>query len=172
MYNRIRIKPFLFILVVVFIAGCGLKSEEEVIKETKDAAKETFSAEEGIEVNKELENFSLYLPDDLTVKDATASNVILKNGDQTYIVFYNKLELPTSKLNYKSAQRDDALLIESFSDQDKFGYIRVLASEDDKYELQIGIGGVKITTYTEKSDLVEDARELMKMARSIVENDN
>ncbi|WP_404453695.1 hypothetical protein LG329_04090 [Virgibacillus necropolis] len=171
MRKGIGIKPIIFVLVFILLAGCSLKSEKEALKDTEEAAKQTFNSSEDIETNKKLENFSLYLPEDLSVKEATASNVILKNGDQTYIVFYNKLEGPTSKLNYKSAQRDEALLIKSFEDPEKFGYIRVLSSEDDKYELQVGIGGVKITTYTDKSSMDEDGKNLMKIARSIAETD-
>lgn len=171
MCNVIRNITVLFILVTVLLAGCSLKSEKEVIKETEDAAREAFLSEEKIELNKKLENFSFYLPDDLTVEEANETNVILKDGEQTYILFYNKLEDSTSKLNYKSASlQKEALLMESFTTQGKFGYIRVMDSKEDKYELQIGIGGVKITTYTEKSSMVDDAKNLMKIARSIVES--
>ncbi|WP_430784705.1 hypothetical protein VBD025_09175 [Virgibacillus flavescens] len=171
MWNVIRNITVLFILVTVLLAGCGLQSEKEVIKETEDAAKQAFLSEEKIELNKTIDDLSFYLPDDLTVKEANKTNVILKKDDQTYIVFYNNLEDSSSKLNYKSAsQQEEALLMESFTEQGKFGYIRVDASKEEKYELQIGIGGVKITTYTEKASMVEDSKNLMKIARSIVES--
>ncbi|WP_106496867.1 hypothetical protein [Lentibacillus sp. Marseille-P4043] len=160
--------PIVFLLVIIIISGCSTKSEEDAINDAKEAAQQAFRAEE-IEIipNQQLNNFSLYVPDHLVIDEESKSNVILKDGDQTYIVFYNDLETLKSQLNFQSVQRDDALLNESFEDDDKFGYIHVLPDEGDGYEMQVGIGGVKITTYTSKDKMDSDALELMKMARSI-----
>lgn len=146
-----------------------MKTEEEVLKDTKEVAEKTFKSSDEIKDNKRLEHFSFFLPESLSILEYSANNVILQNDDQTYIVFYNKFEKPSSKLNYTSAKLSKALIINSFKEKNKFGYIRVLPGENGKYELQAGIGGVKITTYTEKSSMDEDAKDMMKIARSIVE---
>lgn len=146
-----------------------MQTEEEAIKDAKESAKKIFNSDEKIETNHKLDSFSMYLPNSLEVEEEDGNNVILKDGDQTYIVFYNNLEDPLSKLSYKSAasKSGDALLLETFKDQNKFGYIRILPHSEDDYELQIGVGGAKITTYTSRGNLDNDSEELMKIAESI-----
>ncbi|MFD1362294.1 hypothetical protein [Lentibacillus salinarum] len=156
----------LFILL-----GCTAPTEEEAIASTEKAAGETFHADDSLETNEALDAFSIYLPAGMEVVEEDASNVILEDGNQTYIVFYNNLESPLSELSYESAasKGDEALLLETFEDREKFGYIQVIPDDDEgDYELQTGIGGVKITTYSSISGLEDDSELMMKMARSIV----
>ncbi|MFD2761885.1 hypothetical protein [Lentibacillus juripiscarius] len=163
------------VMIVLFgilvLTGCSMiQSEEEAIQHAGEAAEKQFHADDAAEANQELDILSMYVPAGLEVDKEEASNIILKDGSQTYIVFYNELEGPKSKLSYKAAaaKEDEALLLETFEDKDKFGYIRIMpADEEDKYELQLGVGGVKITTYTPKSSMEDDAEAMMKMSRSI-----
>ncbi|MFD1038175.1 hypothetical protein ACFQ3N_07085 [Virgibacillus byunsanensis] len=157
--------------ILLFIVGCSPQTEEDVLQDTKEAAMNTFEDEETIEANHEIDSFSFYLPNDLEVVEEDVFNVILEDGDQTYIVFYNNLESPLSELHYNSAKNDKSVLYESFKDGEKFGYIRVVPGDDEDYEIQIGVGGVKITTYTTLGDLDNEAPELMKIARSIAESE-
>ncbi|MRH42816.1 hypothetical protein GH741_08975 [Aquibacillus halophilus] len=167
--NRFKVSLFVISVILLFtsLAGCSLKSEEQVLEETQEVAINTFQ-QESVDTNTELENFSLYLPGGFEITEETMSNLILQRDDQTYILFYNALEDTTSELNYKAAESiDESTLLESFEDENRFGYIKVLSTEEDSYELQIGVGGVKITTRTSKDQLVEDTEEMMKMANSI-----
>jgi len=158
------------LLCAVILTGCSMQSEDEAVKSTEETAEKVFNAEKAIETNQELDAFSMYLPKGFEIIEEDASNVIIEDGEQTYIVFYNNLENPLSTLNYEStaAKKDQALLFESFDDTNKFGYTRILPDDEEHYELQAGIGGVKITTYTSKSDMESDAEKMMKIARSIV----
>ncbi|WP_099158809.1 hypothetical protein [Virgibacillus ndiopensis] len=167
MRNILRIAPAVFLLLTIVLSGCSMKSEEEALKDAKEIALESFNNKEKIDPNHKLESFALYLPDELEVKEESKSNVILEDGDQTYIVFYNNLEEPTSQLSFESAKRKEALVMESFNDNDKFGYIRIMPNKGDGYEMQVGVGGVKITTYTSKGKMDNDANNLMKISRSI-----
>ncbi|WP_164668327.1 hypothetical protein [Virgibacillus doumboii] len=175
MRNSIIIVIVSSILIAV-LSLTGVQTEEEAVQDAITAAKKVFNSNEKIEVNHSKGSFSMYLPDSLEVTEHDASNVILKNGDQTYIVFYNSLEDPLSKLGYKSvaSKSESALLLETYEDEDKFGYIRILENDEgESYELQIGVGGVKVTTYTSKAALENDSKNLMKMARSIaLQNSN
>lgn len=156
------------IILAIFVSGCSMKSEKEAINDAKNAAEIVFKADNSIKPNHDLENFSFYLPDRLEVKEAAKSNVILHDNDQLFIVFYNKLEKPNSKLNFQSVKKDSVLLLESFSDKNKFGYISIFPDEGKGYLMQIGIGGVKTTTYTSTGNMAEDAEDMMKIAKSIV----
>ncbi|SDQ41909.1 hypothetical protein SAMN05216232_1526 [Virgibacillus subterraneus] len=170
MRKSIRKITILSLLFVVALTGCSLQTEEEAIKDAKESAKKIFDSDEKVETNHKLNSFSMYLPNSLEVEEKDANNVILKDGDQTFIVFYNNLEDPLSKLSYNSAaaKSDEALLLETFEDQNKFGYMRIIPhDQEEDYELQIGVGGVKITTYTSREDLDNDSEELMKIAQSI-----
>ncbi|GAA0429899.1 hypothetical protein GCM10008983_02850 [Lentibacillus halophilus] len=152
-----------------------MQSEKEAVKNAGEEAKELFHADSDIENNQKLDTLSMYVPSGLNVVKEEENNIILKDGDQTYIVFYNKLEGSKSKQSYNAAKAksDEALLLDSFSDKKKFGYIRIMpANDDDQYELQTGIGGVKITTHTPKRTLQSDAESMMKMARSIALSNN
>ncbi|RYG71549.1 hypothetical protein EU245_13820 [Lentibacillus lipolyticus] len=166
---------FTVLFGILILTGCSMmQSEEEAIQHAEETAEKLFHADDAVEANKELDTFSMYVPAGLEVDKEELSNVILKDGNQTYIVFYNNLEGPKSKLSYKAAAKEDkALLLERFKDKNKFGYIRIMpADKEDKYELQLGVGGVKITTYTPKKSLESDAEEMMKMARSIALENN
>ncbi|MFD1019084.1 hypothetical protein [Thalassobacillus hwangdonensis] len=156
-------------LIALILSGCGMfMSEDDALKKTKEVSETAFS-EEDVKSNTDALGFTLYLPDSMEISDESKSNLIIAEGDQTFILFYNSMEERTSKLNYESASKvEDNILLEAFEDDDRFGYVRILPiNEQDKYELQVGVGGVKITTYTEKSDLPDDAEKMMKIANSI-----
>lgn len=153
--------------MLVVLTGCNSKSEEQVIQEAKDIAEKTFSSPQTNTSNTALEHLSLYLPQHLEVEEVDENNIILSDAKQTYIVFYNQLEEPTSKFNYQIAENNDALLLESFQNAERFGYIQILTEDHEQYEIQIGVGGAKITTYTTKNKMVAHAKELMEIALSI-----
>ncbi|RDW16390.1 hypothetical protein CWR48_17250 [Oceanobacillus arenosus] len=166
MKSCIRIIIFALFMVLV-LSGCSLKSEENAVMDAKETARQVFEEQTPIEANHEINERALYLPANLEVQSGDETNLILENGDQTFIVFHNTNEDNKSELNYHSAQTDKALVLESFNDDDKLAYIRILPDEGEGYELQIGIGGVKITTYTTLAKLHKDAQEMMKMAKFI-----
>ena len=170
MKNPIRSRLILSLLILIIVSSCGVKSEAEVVKDAKETTENIFHMEEVIEPNQTLKFLSLYLPERLDVTDEDESNIILKDGGQTYILFNNNLENKKSELNYQSAQHPDALLLESFQDADRFGYIRIMPQQDENYEMQVGIGGIKITTYTSKGKLNSDAEDLMKIVLSAQSN--
>lgn len=161
-----------FIIIIIALVGCNQKSEAESIEDASIIAEDVFTSNSKIENNYETDEFSLYVPNQWDVTEEASNNIILSKGDQTLIVFYNMLESPTSKLNYNNAQNDQAILLETFEDDKKFGYIRIMPENEEEYEMQIGVGGAKITTYTTKRDMNEDAEELMVIAKSIIDNES
>lgn len=162
-------------LLIIVLSWASMETEEETIQDTLKTAEKVFNSSEKIVANHTQGPFSMYLPKSLEITEQDESNVILKNDDQTYIVFYNSLEDPLSRLGYElaTAGNEDAILLETYEDKDKFGYIRLLPRDEADYELQIGVGGVKITTYTSKDALKNDSANLMKIACSIaLQNSN
>ncbi|OZU89678.1 hypothetical protein CIL03_00625 [Virgibacillus indicus] len=166
MKNPIQLIIAVLILTAA-LSACSMKSEEDAIADALAITEDTFKSETAAEANFEHYGESFYLPDKLEVESKDKSNLVLTDGDQTYIIFYNKNEGALSELNFNAVQNSNALLLESFNDGEKFGYVSVLPDEGEGYQLQIGIGGAKITTYTDKGKMDDDAKELMKIAKSI-----
>ncbi|WP_042146453.1 hypothetical protein [Paucisalibacillus sp. EB02] len=159
----------LLLIFIIVISVFSYQSDESIIVQAGETADETFYSEDIPEDNYQGEHFSFFLPETMEVEEVDNFNAILENGDKTIIIFYNTLEGNLSKLNYEAAKTDDAILFESFEDDNKFGYIRVLPSETEgENELQIGVGGVKVTVFTTKSEVIKDAEDLMNIALSIV----
>ena len=172
MINRISAVIVVMLTFITILVSCNPKSEEEVIQEAEDIAQKTFTSSQTITPNQELDHLSLYLPNHLEIEEIDENNIILSDNKQTYIIFYNNLEDPTSELNYQIASNRDALLLEAFQDEEKFGYIQIISEDEDKYEIQIGVGGAKITTYTNKNRMINHVEELMEIALSIAESNN
>ncbi|WP_047985132.1 hypothetical protein [Ornithinibacillus californiensis] len=159
----------LLILFIIIISIFSYRSEESVMIQAGVTAEKTFFSEDIPEDNYQGEHFTFYLPNPMEVEEVDNFNAIIEYGDQTLIVFYNTLEDDLSQLNFNAAKTDDAVLLETFTDDEKFGYIRLLPEgKDEEYEIQVGVGGVKVTTYTTKGEVITDSENLMKMALSIV----
>ncbi|WP_079530556.1 hypothetical protein [Halobacillus hunanensis] len=163
-------KGMLFIVMAMLLGGCSfMLSEKEAISQTKEASLKAFE-QENMKPNYDGQALSMYLPDSMEVKQQANNNIVIKEGsDQTYILFYNAMETQASRLNYKTASTiDENLLLQSYKDKDRFSYVRVLPlNEKEEYELQVSVGGVKITTYTEKGQLASDSEKMMKIANSV-----
>ncbi|KGX89411.1 hypothetical protein N781_09170 [Pontibacillus halophilus JSM 076056 = DSM 19796] len=173
-------RKWLLVLVVIVLVAGGMLYSAGYLKTGKQAAKAAEASAEQVfysdhvETNESLEHVSLYVPEHMEVSKEQPNNIQLNSNGQKYLVFYNPYEQLTSDTFYESAKAEDELLIQSFqSDEatdkastDRFGYIRVLALEDD-YELQVSVGGVKMTTVTEKHKLDEDAKDMMEVVLSI-----
>ncbi|WP_156291530.1 hypothetical protein [Oceanobacillus salinisoli] len=156
---------FIFFIATIALGGCNTPTEEEAVMQAREEAIMVFEEDTPIESNTELDDTALYISNKMEVQNADKNNLILEDGNQTYILFNNPIEDQFSELNYHAAETNQALILESFQDNEKFGYIRVLPDEEEGYELQVGVGGVKITTYTSKENLSDDAEEMMKMAK-------
>ncbi|SET82147.1 hypothetical protein SAMN05216389_1334 [Oceanobacillus limi] len=171
MKNPAPIVIALLLLFIIAISVYTYKSEDTVIQNVSEVAKTTFHSNKEITTNYNNSGLAFFLPEGLEVEEEDANNAILTSGDQTYIVFYNQFEAPISDLNYLSASNDEAVLLESYEDDHKFGYVRLMPSESHEYELQVGIGGVKITTFTTTGTMERDTEQSMLIARSIVESE-
>lgn len=158
----------LLLLFIIVLSIWNYQSDETVIQQTAETAKDTFLNDKIPKDNYKGEHFSFYLPEQMEIEEVDAHNAILTNGNQTLIVFYNTLEDDLSQLNYEAAKTDKAALLTSFSNEEMFAYIRLLPQEKDLYEIQVGVGGVKVTTFTNKGEMVTDAKNLMRIAESIV----
>lgn len=159
--------PGLLILLFV-ISGCNKTTEEEVFKHIGDAVESAFATDEA-EPNENLELFNLYMPDQFNIIEDSPNNLIFAEGNQMYILFYNTFEDEQSELFYLSAKANGSYsLIDTYHNEpeERFGYLKI-ADREDTYQLEVGIGGVKITTQTSLDQIEEDAVKMMTMINSI-----
>ncbi|WP_223595689.1 hypothetical protein [Neobacillus bataviensis] len=119
--------------------------------------------------NEKSRKIHFYLPEGYKIKDEKPNNIILKNGSKTYILFVNPQEDSLSKVVYNGTVKQYKQLNtnEKFTSGSKFGFLTIKELDDDQNELTVGIGGTKITTQTETSDLVEDGKAMMQIVNSV-----
>ncbi|RIW35698.1 hypothetical protein D3H55_07395 [Bacillus salacetis] len=156
------------VLILMLAAGCSSATLEESQEEAVEAVKETFENPVD-DANEETENFQFHLPSGSSIKEENANNVIIEDGNNTYILFYNQNVSADSEQLFDLAAEDGENIIkqETFKDGDRFGYYVIREVEDDQFELTTGIGGTKMTTQSVKDDLVDDSEFMMKVVSSV-----
>ncbi|WP_458412182.1 hypothetical protein ACNQFZ_15245 [Schinkia sp. CFF1] len=150
------------------LIGCSA-SKDEAVNQSKKLAETTFK-EKSHESTKTTNGFSYYLPKGYKVKDQTENNVILLKDGQEYILFVNPREAKDSEALYeelKGAKKAEAKDITSFKKDNEFGYISITPAKEKKYELIVGIGGIKMTTLTTVSDMVGNTEDMMEITNSV-----
>src|SRR5690625_4741845 len=157
----------LLLLFLITISVMNIETEESVLEEAMTIAEDTFN-QTPKESNKEVENFFLYIPDELEVDERNKNNAVLVADDgQSYILFINDKENQRSTLNYATVRETgDSEWLQSFEDADHFGYIYINPLDED-YEVQLGIGGVKLTTISGKDSIVDDVKMMMTISKSV-----
>lgn len=155
------------LLIVIFsgLIGCNA-SKEEAYQASQDVAETTFN-EEKKAPTETTDGINYYLPDDFKVKNIIENNIILSRGKQEYILFVNPLEPSDSEVVYEELKDKDKALLQSFEDNQRFGYISITPIEGKEYELMVGIGGVKVTTKTTTNDMAENTKVMMEIANSV-----
>jgi hypothetical protein len=157
---------FMIVLITILLASCS--SIEDIVIEAENEAKEEFmSSPKG--VNAETSGFTYYVPREMEVENKINHNIILTEGKQTFILFVNTLEKPDSKVLYETSLATDQEFIvnKTIEDNERFGFVQVLQIEKNKYEVSVGIGGVKLTTETKKRNIAKDTKKMMHIANSV-----
>ncbi|MBA4537711.1 hypothetical protein H1Z61_11375 [Bacillus aquiflavi] len=158
----------IFMITILVLSACSVSVEEQ--KEiTKEAVTEVFKGDIKA-ANKKNDEIEFYMPDGVTIKkEMTKNNIVFEKGLQTFILFYNPNEGSESEVVYQSSVSPNMkyLVNETFKANGKFGFLLINETEHNKYELTVGIGGVKVTTETKAGDLVEDAKMMVEMASSV-----
>lgn len=159
----------LLLLCLITISVMSIEKVENVVDEAMTIAESTFH-ETPTEPNQEVENFTIYIPDELKIDEQSKNNAVLVSNDgQSYILFINDIENKQSKLNYETVREHsngESDWLETFEDEDRFGYVYIQPLEDD-FEVQIGIGGIKLTTISSKQNIVDDVEMMMDISNSI-----
>lgn len=152
-------------LMTLVVSGCGL-SEEEVIENISETIQTSFNRQSP-EPNTEFDHFNIYFPENIEIIEESDGNVIFNDQNQTYILFYNRLESPLSDAFYLAEKRrGNYLLLESYQDTERLIYVKVSEVEED-FELQVGVGGLRLTTHVALKELEDTFNEMVDMINSI-----
>lgn len=152
-------------LTVFIVSGCGL-SEEEVIESISETFQTSFNRQ-SLEPNTEFDHLSIYFPEDHTIIEESEGNLIFEDQDNTYILFYNRLEPPTSDAFYLAEKRrGNYMLLESYQDAERLIYVKISEVEED-FELQVGVGGLRLTTHVSLKELEDTFNRMVDMINSI-----
>jgi hypothetical protein len=157
----------LIYITFAFLLLVGCATIEDQLSETEIVTNEAFEVgPKG--VNVEEGEFTYYLPGSIERESSDEFNIILTEGKQTYILFVNALEDTTSRILYESSLlNEEYLLNKTYENEDRFGFILVYEIEDQQYEVVVGVGGTKLTTVSDKSNIVESAEKMMLIANSV-----
>jgi hypothetical protein len=163
--NMLGWKALLVLITVLLLSSCSGSLEDE-LKETSEAVESEFTSEPK-EANHSNEDIEYHLPFGVKKEKETPNNILLENGSKTYILFYNQHEDSGSKVIYESTlkQHDEWDYQITFEEGQKFGYLLVKQMDEDVFQVVTGIGGVKVTTETNK--IKADATTMMSIAKSV-----
>ncbi|MGE7758846.1 hypothetical protein [Peribacillus sp. NPDC097895] len=161
-------KKFLIIFLILSSLVVSCSSIDRQTKKAEKAAELAFRNDEK-QPNIEAGLIQVYLPKDFKVVEEHDNNLILQKGDKIYILFVNPNEKEDSSVLFLAIkeQDDQYVVLHSFQNDDKFGFISIKESPKEKYELAVGIGGVKLTTETDKDHLKTDAKQMMEVVSSV-----
>lgn len=152
-------------LLSILLVGCS--SIEEDVSEGVAVIHSTLQSEPK-EATKQLENMDLYYPFYFEVVEEEDNNVILTDGSQQFILFYNEQEDSKSRLNYDTAlEQKEYLYKEEIETDGRFTYVLINQVDDKLIEVTIGIGGNKITSQMKSNALVDNAKLMTNIIRSV-----
>lgn len=164
-WMRIVIAPFL----LVALAACTPSAEDQTGEGIK-AAKEIFQ-DEPTNPNEQVESVNLFVPGGFSIQeDSDDTNIVLTKNSDAYVLFINPNEEQDSHLFYDLVQADkkkDNYALETFEQNGRFGFIAVLPSGEEQFEIIASIGGVKLTTISEEADILSNIEQMMKIVRSV-----
>ncbi|WP_142255376.1 hypothetical protein [Bacillus sinesaloumensis] len=152
------------LILLGLLSGCA--SVEDESKEAITAVENAFKAAPE-KANSENGDVSFYLPTTMNIEEKDENNVILQKGDQPFILFVNPNEEASSEVMYNEIDSEEFIINKTFTDKDRFGYIKAFEKEDKLYLVTVGIGGVKMTTEAKVSELSESATEMMTVVSSV-----
>lgn len=159
------------VLSLFLLAGC-MATPEERLAEGLSVTRTAFEKEPP-ETNKTAGQTELYLPGGYDIEEPSDEhNIIITKGSNSYVLFINPNEAADSKFFYdlqKANAEMEWIADETFEQKGRFGFTTLRAIADDRIEVIVSAGGVKMTTISEESNVPGNMEWMMKTARSIDE---
>lgn len=169
--TRNWMRVFFASLAVILLVGCS--STEEEVEDGIENAKLVFQSD-AEKPNEKINDMKLFIPSGFSIEDEPdETNIILSKGKDSYILFLNPNELPSSRLYYDLMIADTNLNIveeKTFEQNGRFGFVAILENSEEKFELITSIGGIKLTTISKQQNIAGNLDKMMTIVRSINTN--
>lgn len=167
--SRKWIHAFLLTSFVVILSACSQTVEEQAQAGMENA--ETMFSKEPNEANKTIGHIELYLPKGYSIeKGIDELNYTILNGKDSYILFVNQNEPEDSKLQYdllKQENKNEIIEEKTFESDGQFGFSAVTKFPEEKYELIVNLGGVKLSTISENKKIDDKIQEMMEIVKTV-----
>lgn len=167
--SRKWIQLFLLSAIVIVLSACNQTVEEQASIGMENA--ETIFNSEPNEVNKAIGQIELYLPKSYSIeKGIDALNYTILSGKDSYILFVNANEAQDSQLQYDILKQDgknDIVQHQTFEKNGVFGFSAVIQQTEDKYEIIVNVGGVKISTISANKKIDQKIQHMMEIVQSV-----
>ncbi|MGJ7920390.1 hypothetical protein [Neobacillus sp. LXY-4] len=164
--TRLLKGALLLMVSVLLLSACSANVKEER-QATNDKVVEAFK-NASKKANNKNKDIHFYLPFGYEIKEKSQNNILLKNGSKTYILFYNPQEGPDSQVVYQAAINNKKYdYKKTFKKDGKFAYLLIKELDEEKQEVTVGIGGVKMTTEVKTKSMKSDAETMMYIVNSV-----
>ncbi|RHW33241.1 hypothetical protein D1B33_15985 [Lysinibacillus yapensis] len=151
------------------LAGCGKTVEEQI--DTGVASAQTVFEETPQHPNQTIGKIKLYVPSGFAVEETEdLNNLILKKGNESYLLFVNYYEMEDSNLHYKLLKNNPSSKIikeQTVEFDGAFGFTAVTEYDEEQFELIVSSGGVKMSTISEDQNIDEKLVDMMTIVRSV-----
>lgn len=159
------------VLSLFLLTGCMATPEERLATGLSEVR--TAFEEEPLETNETAGSTELYLPGGYDIEEPSDdNNVIITKGSDSFVLFINPNEAPDSKFFYdlqKANEEQQWIADETFEEKGRFGFVTLRQIAEDRVEVVVSAGGVKMTTISEESDVPDNMEWMMETVRSIEE---
>lgn len=157
------------IISAAVLSGCLALPEERIADGVAKVA--AAFEDKPVETNESSDGTELYVPRSYTIEEPSdKQNIMITKGSDSYALFINPNEAADSTLFYdlqKANPEQQWVADETFEQSGRFGFTTVREIAEDRYELVVSAGGVKLTTISEERDIEKNMDWMMKTVRSI-----
>lgn len=157
-------------LSLLFLTGCSV-SIEDATQKSVDTFEGTFKAQP-LETTEDTDIFAYHLPTGFSIDSESENNIVFTQDEQTYLLFVNPFEPKDSEVLYDSTKVNlsDLLVDHTVAEDDRLGYLLISpvdGEEEEFYEVTVGLGGVKMTTVTDTSNMEASTKSMMEIISSV-----
>ena len=157
-------------IIIVFICVFGLCGCVKVSDMQMDEVVNTFSTKSN-KVNSYKTGYSYYLPRNMQVVNSSLYNEVIENNRYKFYLYIDVVSY------YKKIKKDyvinnNAIYSKSINYQDKFGYVEVNLTTNDKYLVEIMYNYAKIEVIVDKNKCNEAMLSIINILKSVEYNDS
>ena len=142
-------KIFMFLLILLICNGCSNLANLNYDEIISDTINSNYNI-----TNENRRGYLYYLPKGMRIIESTGTNEVLSKNENYYylyvdlVSYYNKVES-----SYK--EKNDVVFSKSIKNDDKFGYIEIKKTTNEKYFIEIMYNYAKIEVIVSEENIKE-----------------